>query len=125
MYVIRRSELAFSDLLHRSIIAIPLRPPDTIALCFASDREVRYWVNASDACQETLRLAMSAIGTKRTSLFAPHMSALGGKADIPIRDPLLAHSGHRWLHRTCPLSGVKRTSQNSVTSGNVTGCNLR
>ena len=25
---------------------------------------------------------MSAIGTKRTSLVAPHMSALGGKADI-------------------------------------------
>jgi hypothetical protein len=27
---------------------------------------------------------MSAIGTKRTSLFAPHMSAIGGKADIEI-----------------------------------------
>ena len=26
--------------------------------------------------------AMSAIGTKRTSLVAPHMSAFGGKADI-------------------------------------------
>ena len=25
---------------------------------------------------------MSAIGTKRTSLFAPHMSAIGGKADV-------------------------------------------
>ena len=25
---------------------------------------------------------MSAIGTKRTSLVAPHMSAFGGKADI-------------------------------------------
>jgi hypothetical protein len=24
--------------------------------------------------------------------------------------PLLAHSGHPWPHRTCPLSGVKRTS---------------
>src|SRR5262249_47764919 len=23
--------------------------------------------------------------------------------------PLLAQSGHHWLHRTCPLSGVKRT----------------
>jgi len=23
--------------------------------------------------------------------------------------PLLAQSGHPWLHRTCPLSGVKRT----------------
>ena len=29
-------------------------------------------------------LTMSAIGTKRTSLFAPHMSAFGGKADITI-----------------------------------------
>jgi hypothetical protein len=46
-----------------SIIAIPRRPPDTIALCFASVREVRSWVNASNACQDTLRLAMSAIGT--------------------------------------------------------------
>ena len=26
--------------------------------------------------------SMSAIGTKRTSLFAPHMSAIGGKADM-------------------------------------------
>ena len=26
----------------------------------------------------------SAIGTKRTSLFAPHMSAIGGKADIRV-----------------------------------------
>ena len=25
---------------------------------------------------------MSAIGTKRTSVFAPHMSAIGGKADM-------------------------------------------
>jgi hypothetical protein len=28
---------------------------------------------------------MSAIGTKRTSLFAPHMSAIGGKADMSQR----------------------------------------
>ena len=34
-----------------------------------------------------MRLAMSAIGTKRTSLFAPHMSALGGKADIALGSP--------------------------------------
>jgi hypothetical protein len=27
---------------------------------------------------------MSAIGTKRTSLFALHMSAIGGKADMPF-----------------------------------------
>ena len=29
-----------------------------------------------------MRSAMSAIGTKRTSLVAPHMSAIGGKADM-------------------------------------------
>ena len=29
-----------------------------------------------------MRLTMSAIGTKRTSLVALHMSAFGGKADI-------------------------------------------
>ena len=28
--------------------------------------------------------AMSAIGTKRTFLVAPHMSAIGGKADVPF-----------------------------------------
>ena len=28
--------------------------------------------------------AMSAIGTKRTSLVALHMSAFGGKADMPF-----------------------------------------
>ena len=27
---------------------------------------------------------LSAVGTKRTSLFASHMPALGGKADIPF-----------------------------------------
>jgi hypothetical protein len=32
---------------------------------------------------------MSAIGTKRTSFFAPHMSAFGGKADIdPAADQM-------------------------------------
>ena len=29
-------------------------------------------------------IRMSAIGTKRTSLVAPHMSAFGGKADMPF-----------------------------------------
>ena len=29
--------------------------------------------------------------------------------------PLLAQSGHLVLHRTCPLSGVKRTSRGPVT----------
>ena len=42
--------------------------------------------------------AMSAIGTKRTSLVAPHMSAIGGKADMTVlhcKCPLLTQSGHR------------------------------
>jgi hypothetical protein len=29
-------------------------------------------------------MAMSAIGPKRTSLVAPHMSAFGGKADMTV-----------------------------------------
>ena len=39
---------------------------------------------------------MSAIGTKRTSLVAPHMSAFGGKADIAVAPQclLLTQSGH-------------------------------
>jgi hypothetical protein len=32
-----------------------------------------------------LRYVMSAIGTKRTFEFAPHMSAFGGKADMAFR----------------------------------------
>jgi hypothetical protein len=32
------------------------------------------------------RSAMSAYGTKRTSLVAPHMSAFGGKADMALRE---------------------------------------
>ena len=38
----------------------------------------------------------SAFGTKRTSLFAPHMSAFGGKADQSdfAQCPLVTQSGH-------------------------------
>ena len=39
----------------------------------------------------------SAIGTKRTSLVALHMSAFGGKADVRSRIakcPLMTQSGH-------------------------------
>src|SRR4030095_15911287 len=43
---------------------------------------------------------MSAIGPKRTSLVGPHMSALGGKADMTVCGNPLS----RWL------LGVKRTS---------------
>jgi hypothetical protein len=43
-----------------------------------------------------MRSAMSAIGTKRTSLFAPHMSAFGGKADMTFCGEclLLTQSGY-------------------------------
>src|SRR5215475_1563464 len=43
---------------------------------------------------------MSAIGPKRTSPVAPHMSAFGGKADMTVCGCLLLRS----------LLGVKRTS---------------
>jgi len=52
---------------------------------------------------------MSAIGPKRTSLAAPHMSALGGKADMTVcASPLFAvaiggQSGNRFLQRICPV----------------------
>jgi len=39
---------------------------------------------ASDVDSVTVLLALSAIGAKRTSLFAPHMPAFGGKADMPF-----------------------------------------
>ena len=40
--------------------------------------------------------SMSAIGTQRTSLVAPHMFAFGGKADMPfaLHSPLMTQSGH-------------------------------
>ena len=41
---------------------------------------------------------MSAIGTKRTCLVALHMSAFGGKADMPFlhcKCPLMTQSGHQ------------------------------
>ena len=43
---------------------------------------------------------MSAIGTKQTSLVAPHMSAFGGKADMPFALQMSAYDPKRtWL--TC------------------------
>ena len=46
---------------------------------------------------------MSAIGTKRTSLVALHMSALGGKADIGC-------TRQRWLKRSSVLGRLHRTN---------------
>ena len=40
---------------------------------------------------------MSAFGTKRTSLVAPHMSAFGGKADMTFRAAMSAFDPKRTL----------------------------
>ena len=56
---------------------------------------------------------MSAFGTKRTSLVAPHMSAIGGKADMGFRIakcPLMTQSGHN------PLQGRKFSRYNHLVS---------
>jgi hypothetical protein len=48
---------------------------------------------------------MSAFGPKQTSLVAPHMSALGGKADIAVdgQCALLGVSEHDADLSQCPL----------------------
>src|SRR5262245_50955456 len=53
-----------------------------------------------DFPQKSRRVRMSAIGPKRTSLVAPHMSAFEGKADMTVCGSPLSRS----------LLGVKRTS---------------
>ena len=52
---------------------------------------------------------MSAFGPKQTSPGAAHMSAFGGKADIPFVNP--DHVFDDWTDwfEPCPLSGVKQT----------------
>ena len=53
--------------------------------------------SVSDACWACEdRKSMSAFGTKRTSHFAPHMSAFGGKADI-IQGKQTSRNGRLWL----------------------------
>jgi len=56
---------------------------------------------------------MSAYGPKQTSLVAPHMSALGGKADVTFCGNPLSRS----------LSGVKRTWAWARTDAIVMGIN--
>ena len=46
---------------------------------------------------------MSAIGTKRTSLVAPHMSAFGGKADIRLA-PITVFIGSNALEENKEIS---------------------
>ena len=52
---------------------------------------------------------MSAIGTKRTSASALHMSALGGNAGILRTESclLLTHSGHPVRAFGCPLAVLR------------------
>ena len=50
--------------------------------------------------------AVSAIGTKRTSLFAPHMSAFGGKAAGVVSDRLLGIPLSWWLGKSVILGGL-------------------
>jgi len=57
-------------------------PDRRIGLAIADFR--RAFVPGEITMLEMVR--MSAIGTKRTSLFAPHMSAIGGKADMAWRN---------------------------------------
>ena len=65
---------------------------------------------------------MSAIGTKRTSASALHMSAFGGKADMPFCTAiclLLTQSGHRsvaqrpknWVFPSAALSRYDALSE--------------
>ena len=51
---------------------------------------------------------MSAIGPKRTSLVAPHMSAFGGKADMTFCDAHVRFWGKAEKHQriTCHLHRV-------------------
>ena len=44
-----------------------------------------------------MKSAMSAFGTKRTSLVAPHMSAIGGKADMAFALQMSAYDPKRTL----------------------------
>ena len=58
---------------------------------------------------------MSAIGTKRTSLFAPHMSAIGGKADISCTNVRFAY-----LKQVC--SGASLTPLSPLSIHIVPSC---
>ena len=47
---------------------------------------------------------------RKAQLFSKSLLELLHRKNLPgMECPLLAHSGHWFLHRTCPLSGVKRT----------------
>jgi hypothetical protein len=58
-----------------------------------------------------MKSAMSAIGTKRTCACAAHMSAIGGKADMPFRTANVrywSNSGHDFSIAKCSLMTQQR-----------------
>jgi hypothetical protein len=59
---------------------------------------------------------MSAIGPKRTSASAPHMSAFGGKADMTFRGNLLSRSLFG-IERTWPIAVQMSAFDPKRTSG--------
>jgi hypothetical protein len=63
---------------------------------------------------------MAAIGTKRTFVFAPHMSAFGGKADM-VLDEFYEHTPKSLGVSTkrediCILVSIQRSSNSSCDS---------
>jgi len=73
-----------------------------------------------DYCQvsgtSVTAFAMSAIGPKRTSLVAPHMSAFGGKADMATLYSTFGNCGHFAPHRSLILSADFFFGQSAVNS---------
>jgi hypothetical protein len=70
------------------------------------------------ACGSALTAALNVDGlnliqsqpAKALNLNVPPSLLADGMMGLTMECPLLAQSGHRLVHRTCPLLGVKRTS---------------
>ena len=60
---------------------------------------------------------MSAIGTKQTFPFAPHMSAFGGKADMMQRSRVAIFRSYNSVERPCPISRAMIWCHLRVASG--------
>ena len=73
--------------------------------------------------RDVLHARMSAIGPKRTSASAPHMSAIGGKAGHAIlrcKCPLMTQSGHWFL-----FSRAHKVSASDIKTVNASDTNSR